>query len=69
MRSGTGGDVGDGVELGAVAGDLEGCEGGGVGRGVCGVGGDGCGDLGAEGERKEGVGKSEGSKLATKAHG
>jgi len=25
--------------------------------------------LGAEGERKEGVGKSEGSKLATKAHG
>ena len=64
-----GSDIGDGVEERAVAGDLEGFEGGGIGLVVGGVGGDGGGKLlSIEGERKKGAEK-RGGEMAVKAHG
>jgi len=45
VRSCSFGDVGEGVERGSVAGDLEGLHGGGIGLVGCGVGGDGGGEL------------------------
>ena len=54
VRGGAGGDVDEGIELVAVAGDLEGLRGGRV-RGVgCGVGEDGGGSLLGEQGRRQG---------------
>ncbi len=53
VRACSGGDVDEGVEEGAVAGELEGFDGGGIGRGVCGIGGDGSRGLGRGGKSCE----------------
>src|ERR1700753_3710389 len=52
VRPGARCNVGDGIEGRAVAGDLEGCEGGGIGGVVRGVGGDGCRNLCCDGQSR-----------------
>jgi hypothetical protein len=58
VRACSGGDIHEGVELGAVAGELEGFEGGEVE--FIGGGGNGCRDLRVESGGDEGAGEKSG---------